>query len=167
MSRVISIVKVEGKKGEDFTPNIVKKEPYEIRFTSMCFAAIPAVLPDWEVERLAEAPDMKTFKTKEECVDFCNLQYSEKEPGQYVDYTIMDHFGNVYTENGEYIIYRFESYSPNSRPNNKNAQVGDEAMTAMISFRCTPNVKNGAVKAAQRKGMKLQQWLTKLIEDNV
>lgn len=52
------------------------------------------------------------------------------------------------------------------RTDNKNAQKGDESMTSMISFRCTPRLKSGAVKAAQKEGMKLQEWLTKLIEEN-
>lgn len=53
-----------------------------------------------------------------------------------------------------------------ARHGNKNAQIGDEAMTSMISFRCTATLKAGAVKAAQAKGMKLQNWLIELIEQN-
>lgn len=53
-----------------------------------------------------------------------------------------------------------------ARPGNANALKGDEPMTSMISFRCSPRLKAGAVKVAQREGLKLQQWLTKLIEEN-
>lgn len=49
---------------------------------------------------------------------------------------------------------------------NKNARKGDDAMTAMISFRCHPAIKARAVKTAQKQGVKLQEYLIKLIDEN-
>lgn len=47
---------------------------------------------------------------------------------------------------------------------NRNAQRGAEPATAVLHVRCTPTQKAGWVKAAQRAGLRLSEWVVRRLD---
>jgi predicted HicB family RNase H-like nuclease len=51
---------------------------------------------------------------------------------------------------------------PGAKPGNTNA-VKEGGATSQVQFRCTPSDKAGWVKAAQREGLKLTEWIVRAL----
>lgn len=50
---------------------------------------------------------------------------------------------------------------------NDYAQKGDDPATSFLHVRCTPRQKSGWVKAAQRAGLKLTEWVIARLENKL
>lgn len=48
---------------------------------------------------------------------------------------------------------------------NRNAQKGQDAMSSHLHIRCTPSAKAGWVRAAQRAGLNLSDWVTRALNE--
>lgn len=47
---------------------------------------------------------------------------------------------------------------------NRNAQRGAEPASAVLHVRCTPSQKSAWVKAAQRAGLRLSEWVVRRLD---
>ncbi|MBP8963340.1 MAG: hypothetical protein KBG39_10390 [Opitutaceae bacterium] len=53
---------------------------------------------------------------------------------------------------------------PHPLAGNRNAQRGAEPATAILHVRCTPRQKAAWVKAAQRAGLRLSEWVVRRLD---